>query len=415
MWYLNKSTQSLKAITLEAVTTALDFVVVFHLRSGRLNIGPQTEIGTINNVLSTIVPSPAADEQADVKNIIVTNTDNVNHNLVFYFSEGTDKQIFKCLLEPDWFVIWEEESGWCVYNENGAPITLVQFIDVSTATGVLSPVHGGTGVANNAANTITFTGNFSLGLTLTGNTTLTLPSTGTVATLSGAEAFTNKTSYNGLVITANTGIITSGGYQATSISTTYTDAKIKGAVAATTGLIAYGNGTADTVTTSSGLSYISTVLSAELITASNAGTGGIRLRGYTSDSTHSTIYMRQSTPSGTNYTLYTNGTTVTHLNAPTTLNLCAGGTTILAITSSALTFSNAVNMVFNTSTGTKIGTGTTQKISLWNATPDVQPTNAIAAAAFVANSSGIADDTATWGGYTGGQIVAALKRLGALA
>lgn len=74
-----------------------------------------------------------------------------------------------------------------------------------------------------------------------------------------------------------------------------------------------------------------------------------------------------------------------------------------------------VDIQLGTTTGTKIGTATTQKLSLWNVAPDVQPTTAIAAATFVANSSGIADDTATWGGYTAGQIVSALKRIGALA
>jgi hypothetical protein len=54
-------------------------------------------------------------------------------------------------------------------------------------------------------------------------------------------------------------------------------------------------------------------------------------------------------------------------------------------------------------------------LALWNATPNVQPTNAITAAAFVANTSGIVNDTATFGGYTIGQIVAALQRIGALA
>lgn len=34
---------------------------------------------------------------------------------------------------------------------------------------------------------------------------------------------------------------------------------------------------------------------------------------------------------------------------------------------------------------------------------------------FISNTSGIVDDTATFGGYTIGQIVAALKRIGALA
>jgi hypothetical protein len=57
----------------------------------------------------------------------------------------------------------------------------------------ITPAKGGTGIVNNAANTLTFTGNFSLGLTLTGNTSVTMPTTGTLATLAGAETFTNKT------------------------------------------------------------------------------------------------------------------------------------------------------------------------------------------------------------------------------
>ena len=36
------------------------------------------------------------------------------------------------------------------------------------------------------------------------------------------------------------------------------------------------------------------------------------------------------------------------------------------------TFADAVNMVFNTTTGTKIGTATSQKIGFYNATPIVQ-------------------------------------------
>jgi hypothetical protein len=43
-----------------------------------------------------------------------------------------------------------------------------------------------------------------------------------------------------------------------SISTSYTDAKIKGAIAATAGLIPYGNGTADTVTTNANFVFDST-------------------------------------------------------------------------------------------------------------------------------------------------------------
>lgn len=61
------------------------------------------------------------------------------------------------------------------------------------------------------------------------------------------------------------------------------------------------------------------------------------------------------------------------------------------------------------------GTATTNKIGFWNATPIVQPTTAIASATFVANTSLIANDTATFDGYTIGQVVKALRNIGILA
>lgn len=87
----------------------------------------------------------------------------------------------------------------------------------------------------------------------------------------------------------------------------------------------------------------------------------------------------------------------------------------LAANGSSLTYSDAVNIAVGTTTGTKIGTATSQKISLWNATPIVQPTTAGAASTFVVNTSGIANDTATFDGYTIGQVVKALRNIGALA
>ncbi len=42
-----------------------------------------------------------------------------------------------------------------------------------------------------------------------------------------------------------------------------------------------------------------------------------------------------------------------------------------------MTFSDAVNIVLNGTTGTKIGTATTQKLAFWNATPIVQPANTV--------------------------------------
>lgn len=63
----------------------------------------------------------------------------------------------------------------------------------SSLTLPLSPAQGGTGVANNAASTITISGNFATTLTVSAVTGVTLPTTGTLATLAGSETFTNKT------------------------------------------------------------------------------------------------------------------------------------------------------------------------------------------------------------------------------
>jgi hypothetical protein len=83
--------------------------------------------------------------------------------------------------------------------------------------------------------------------------------------------------------------------------------------------------------------------------------------------------------------------------------------TVGATTPAAGTFTDL------TSTGnTSLGNAGTDLVGFYGATPVAQPTTAITAAAFLAGTSGIADDTATFGGYTIGQVVAALKDLGLL-
>lgn len=68
--------------------------------------------------------------------------------------------------------------------------------------GVIGTAYGGTGVANGANNTITFTGNYTLGLTLSDNTAVTLPTSGTLVE-------TGVTALNSLagVSTALTGVL----------------------------------------------------------------------------------------------------------------------------------------------------------------------------------------------------------------
>lgn len=100
----------------------------------------------------------------------------------------------------------------------------------------------------------------------------------------------------------------------------------------------------------------------------------------------------------------------------TNLTLKADRTAIFAgaVTMPSIVITDG-NIVLGTITGTKLGTATTQKLGLWNATPIVQPTTAVAAATFAANSSAIANDTATFDGYTIGQVVKALRNVGLLA
>lgn len=65
-------------------------------------------------------------------------------------------------------------------NGSASHVVINDGSGVLSSEAALSPVRGGTGVANNAANTLTFSGNYSLTFTLTDNTSLTLPVSGTL-------------------------------------------------------------------------------------------------------------------------------------------------------------------------------------------------------------------------------------------
>ncbi len=67
---------------------------------------------------------------------------------------------------------------------------------------------------------------------------------------------------------------------------------------------------------------------------------------------------------------------ISTLNAVTIPTLTSSNTTLSTLQQNGtVTFSDAINMVFNTTTGTKIGTATNQKIGFFNSTPVVQQTN----------------------------------------
>jgi len=80
-----------------------------------------------------------------------------------------------------------------IFSISGSPITTSGTLAMTYSGTALPAANGGTGIANNAAMTVTGSGNFAYTRTLTGTTNVTLPTTGTLATLAGTETFTNKT------------------------------------------------------------------------------------------------------------------------------------------------------------------------------------------------------------------------------
>lgn len=86
------------------------------------------------------------------------------------------------------------------------------------------------------------------------------------------------------------------------------------------------------------------------------------------------------------------------------------------IDTTRMLFSDGYNIAFNATTGTKIGTATSQKIWFWNATPIVQPTTSVGSATLTSPWAGTnikSDDT--FDGYTLQQVVKALRNAWLLA
>ena len=91
------------------------------------------------------------------------------------------------------------------------------------------------------------------------------------------------------------------------------------------------------------------------------------------------------------------------------LGLKAGATTPVLTTTFAeatITLADAIDIVVNATTGTKIGTATTQKLGFWNKTPVVQPA-AAAQAALTDSTGGATDGTLAAVGATNGSDVSA--------
>jgi hypothetical protein len=144
-------------------------------------------------------------------------------------------------------------------------ITTLGTIGTGTWQGsVIGATYGGTGV-NNGSSTITLGGSFThtgahtLGVTTTANTSLTLPTTGTLATLDGAETFTNKT-------------LTSPTINAGALSGTFTGNHTKSGVVTFSNTTDASNLTTAAVVLSGGLAVTKAMYVGTNITGAGAGT-----------------------------------------------------------------------------------------------------------------------------------------------
>lgn len=123
------------------------------------------------------------------------------------------------------------------------------------------------------------------------------------------------------------------------------------------------------------------------------------------------------------------GTTVLTLPAATdtlvgqaTTDTLTNKTLTSPVVGTTLTLADAANIVINATTGTKIGTATTQKIGFYNATPVVQRNGTgVTTAGFTAGAGAAVLVDSTFTGNVGStayhlsDVVAALKQLGLLA
>lgn len=244
-----------------------------------------------------------------------------------------------------------------------SPINYSQF--TYSPLSIISPALGGTGIANNAASTITISGSFGTTFTVTGSTSVTLPTSGTLTTL--ATVISTANTWNAIQTFTNSDIKLLG---SSTGATTFTSANA-GASNFTLTFPAVNDtlatiGTAQTWTavqtfTNSDIALLGSSTGKTTFTSANAGASNFTLTFPAVTDTLATIGTAQTFTAAqrVSYSTLTDaGTVAVDLSLSNNFRLTLGGNRALGVPTNAVAGQMGVINVRQDSTGSRLLTYT---------------------------------------------------------